>query len=224
MATYSHSYSGSTSISQATLAWTHRLCAHDARPIPRRSRRWRTASVCASLKAREGVYVPSLGLGAMGVSPLDMSSAYATLAAGGVYSEPMAIARSSSSTAARTRMRAGQARRRVIADWVAETVTDILEQNIQAGTGTGAAIGRPAAGKTGTTEEHSDAWFCGYTPNSRPRSGSATRRGDPDDERARHLRRRRDVPCSDLAPVHGQLARRDARVGVRRGEERAHLA
>ena len=53
----------------------------------------------------------------------------------------------------------------MIADWVAETVTDILEQNIQAGTGTGAAIGRPAAGKTGTTEEHSDAWFCGYTPN-----------------------------------------------------------
>jgi penicillin-binding protein 1A len=44
-------------------------------------------------------------------------------------------------------------------------VTDILEQNIQSGTGTGAAIGRPAAGKTGTTEEHSDAWFCGYTPN-----------------------------------------------------------
>ena len=37
----------------------------------------------------------------------------------------------------------------MIADWVAETVTDILEQNIQAGTGTGAAIGRPAAGKTG---------------------------------------------------------------------------
>ena len=47
--------------------------------------------VRSSLKAREGVYVPSLGLGAMGVSPLDMSSAYATLAAGGVYSEPMAI-------------------------------------------------------------------------------------------------------------------------------------
>jgi penicillin-binding protein 1A len=56
-------------------------------------------------------------------------------------------------------------RRRVIADWVADTVTEILEQNIQAGTGTGAAIGRTAAGKTGTTEEHSDAWFCGYTPN-----------------------------------------------------------
>jgi membrane peptidoglycan carboxypeptidase len=56
-------------------------------------------------------------------------------------------------------------RKRVIADWVADTVTEILEDNIQSGTGTGAAIGRTAAGKTGTTEEHSDAWFCGYTPN-----------------------------------------------------------
>jgi membrane peptidoglycan carboxypeptidase len=38
-----------------------------------------------------GAYVPSIGLGAMDVSPLDMASAYATLAAGGIYSEPRAI-------------------------------------------------------------------------------------------------------------------------------------
>jgi penicillin-binding protein 1A len=56
-------------------------------------------------------------------------------------------------------------RRRVIADWVADTVTEILEDNIQSGTGTAAAIGRPAAGKTGTTDRHTDAWFCGFTPN-----------------------------------------------------------
>ena len=47
--------------------------------------------VRSSLKTREGAYVPSLGLGAMGVSPLDMASAYATIAAGGIYSRPMAI-------------------------------------------------------------------------------------------------------------------------------------
>ena len=55
-------------------------------------------------------------------------------------------------------------RKRVISDGVAYTVTQILEENVQYGTGVGANYGAPAAGKTGTTEEHSDAWFCGYTP------------------------------------------------------------
>ena len=59
--------------------------------------------VRASLKTREGAYVPSLGLGAMGVSPLDMASAYATIAAGGIYSRPMAITKSSFPTARSTR-------------------------------------------------------------------------------------------------------------------------
>jgi len=43
-------------------------------------------------------------------------------------------------------------------------VTKILEQNIKGGTGTRAAIGCPAAGKTGTTENNANAWFVGYTP------------------------------------------------------------
>jgi membrane carboxypeptidase/penicillin-binding protein len=46
---------------------------------------------------------------------------------------------------------------------VAYTVTKILEENVQYGTGVAAAIGRPVAGKTGTTENHADAWFDGYT-------------------------------------------------------------
>jgi membrane carboxypeptidase/penicillin-binding protein len=47
---------------------------------------------------------------------------------------------------------------------VADTVNMLLEENIKSGTGTGARIGRPAAGKTGTTENFQDAWFAGYTP------------------------------------------------------------
>jgi penicillin-binding protein 1A len=47
---------------------------------------------------------------------------------------------------------------------VAAEVTRILEENIQSGTGVGANIGRTAGGKTGTTENHADAWFCGITP------------------------------------------------------------
>ncbi|MGZ8688054.1 MAG: penicillin-binding transpeptidase domain-containing protein, partial [Gaiellaceae bacterium] len=56
-------------------------------------------------------------------------------------------------------------RTRVIPDWAAYEVTRILEDNISYGTGTRAAFGRPAAGKTGTTDKHADAWFVGYTPD-----------------------------------------------------------
>jgi penicillin-binding protein 1A len=108
--------------------------------------------------------VPSLGLGSIGVSPLDMASAYATLAAGGIYSEPMAIRKIVFAGGGEDRNWGRPKQRRVIADWVAAEVTGILEQNIQSGTGVGANIGRPAGGKTGTTENHADAWFCGITP------------------------------------------------------------
>jgi penicillin-binding protein 1A len=124
--------------------------------------------VRSNLKTREGVYVPSLGLGSAGVSPLDMASAYATLAAGCVYSVPMAIRRVvlPDGTVDTDAGWGKPDRRRVIPDWVADEVTEILEDNIDQGTGTGAGIffDRPAAGKTGTTDDHTDAWFCGYTP------------------------------------------------------------
>jgi penicillin-binding protein 1A len=54
---------------------------------------------------------------------------------------------------------------RVIPDWVASTVTQVLEQNMLAGTGVGANVpGHTDAGKTGTTDNYADAWFSGYTP------------------------------------------------------------
>jgi penicillin-binding protein 1A len=55
-------------------------------------------------------------------------------------------------------------RTRVISPGVAYVVTQILEKNMQQGTGIGAYFGRPSAGKTGTTDSYADAWFCGFTP------------------------------------------------------------
>ena len=57
-------------------------------------------------------------------------------------------------------------RRGSIPDWVAATVTRVLEENMLHGTGVGAHVpGRVDAGKTGTTDDYADAWFCGYTPS-----------------------------------------------------------
>jgi penicillin-binding protein 1A len=56
-------------------------------------------------------------------------------------------------------------RERVVADWVASTVTKVLEQNMLGGTGRAAHVSNHTdAGKTGTTENYADAWFSGYTP------------------------------------------------------------
>ena len=110
--------------------------------------------------------VASVGLGTNSVSVLDMASAYATLAAGGIYSEPMAI-KKVVLPSGKVDTGAGWGkpkRKRVFRDGVAYEVTKILQQNILAGTGTAANFGRPAAGKTGTADDFADAWFVGYTP------------------------------------------------------------
>jgi penicillin-binding protein 1A len=107
-----------------------------------------------------------MGLGSLDVSPLEMASAYATLAAGGIHSKPMAI-RKVVLPGGKEDTDSGWGvpkRQRVMPDWVAYEVTRILEQNVYAGTGTNAQIGRPAAGKTGTTDNFADAWFCGFVP------------------------------------------------------------
>jgi penicillin-binding protein 1A len=161
--TYDHSYVGWISVEQATLRSDNTVYAQltlDVGP----------ANV-AAMAHRLGIQsplapVPSIGLGTLGVSPLEMASAYATLSAGGIYSRPMAITRVVLPHG-KTDEEAGwgkPARKRVIPEGVAYVVTKILEENVLYGTGTAAYFGRPAAGKTGTTDNHADAWFVGYTP------------------------------------------------------------
>ena len=167
--TYDHTYLGSTSIANATLHSDNTVYAQLTLDVgPKKvAEMAHRLGVRSPLTTKEGAYVPSLGLGAIPVSPLDLASAYATLAAGGIYSKPMAIRKVLLGNGKEdTDAGWGEpSRTRVISPGVAYTVTQILEENMQYGTGTGAYFGRPAAGKTGTTDNYADGWFCGYTPN-----------------------------------------------------------
>lgn len=106
----------------------------------------------------------ALGGLTQGVIPLDMASAYGVLANGGVHVEPQAIIRIvdrngnvlEENTAKGTQ---------VISQKTAYIVTNMLESAVLHGTGGNAYIGRPMAGKTGTTDDTKDAWFVGYTPD-----------------------------------------------------------
>jgi penicillin-binding protein 1A len=111
--------------------------------------------------------IPAEGIGGLrvGVSPLEMADAYATLANGGIHHDPVAIKRVVF-PAGRTERPGRKPPRRVISEAVAYEVTRLLHDNITEGTGTAAYTGCPGqAGKTGTTDRETDAWFAGYQPN-----------------------------------------------------------
>ncbi|MBI2200764.1 MAG: PBP1A family penicillin-binding protein [Armatimonadetes bacterium] len=105
----------------------------------------------------------SLALGTNEVTPIEMASAYGTLATLGVRADPIAVRRVLS--------RDGQVlednpprQELVISADVAYVMVDLLKGVITRGTGRAAALGRPAAGKTGTTDDYRNAWFIGFTP------------------------------------------------------------
>jgi 1A family penicillin-binding protein len=106
--------------------------------------------------------LPSLALGTQEVSVLDMASAYATFAAGGIHIDPIFVTRIEDSSG-RVIYQAVPTMEKVMEPEVAEGVTSALTQVVQRGTGQQAKIGRHVAGKTGTTEGQYDAWFVGYT-------------------------------------------------------------
>src|SRR5437764_2601700 len=107
--------------------------------------------------------VPSLALGSASVTPLEMASAYATFAAGGVYRAPK-LASQVTDASGKVLDDGPSPPVQAIPSGIADQVTQILQQVITRGTGTAAAIGQPAAGKTGTATDFRNAWFVGYTP------------------------------------------------------------
>lgn len=107
--------------------------------------------------------VSSLPLGAIGVTPLEMASAYATFANYGWRSPSTIIARVTDGSG-NVLIDNTPKPRLVLNPWAAAATLDVMQTVVQQGTGKGAAIGRPVAGKTGTTSSEKDIWFIGTVP------------------------------------------------------------
>jgi penicillin-binding protein 1A len=162
--TYENTYSGSISLTRATLASDNTVYAQLTLDVGPRYV-WQMAH-------RLGVHmspdkpVASIGLGSLAVSPLDMAAAYATFPAMGIYAKPMAITKVVL-PGGKVDKDSGWGKpqaKRALSQGVAWKVNDVLQQNALYGTGSGSSDGiHPNAGKTGTTENHADAWYDGYT-------------------------------------------------------------
>jgi penicillin-binding protein 1A len=106
--------------------------------------------------------VCAMTLGSVGFTPLEMTDVYATFASGGIRHDPQAFESVREPNGRLIKLNAKG--RPILGRNVAAELTYALQGVIQHGTGTAAAIARPAAGKTGTAENFQDAWFCGYVP------------------------------------------------------------
>ncbi|HKY78167.1 MAG TPA: transglycosylase domain-containing protein, partial [Acidimicrobiia bacterium] len=106
-----------------------------------------------------------IAIGTQEVSPLDMSSAFGVFAARGLRAEPTPVLKITQRDGSTLEDNTQEDRTtRVLEEPVADNMNKVLTGVIEGGTGTAAKLGRPAAGKTGTSEEYQNAWFVGYTP------------------------------------------------------------
>ena len=111
------------------------------------------------------VPLPSQVLGTADVSPLEMADAYSTFAAAGVQRTPILITKVTKADGTNLPLPVSPRQHQVLSSQQAAVETYVLQQVVAKGTGVAAGgVGSPIAGKTGTTEHSSDAWFIGYTP------------------------------------------------------------
>ncbi|MDH7604580.1 MAG: PBP1A family penicillin-binding protein [Melioribacter sp.] len=139
-----------------------RLIIEDYAPLPDIGR----IAERLGIKSQLELY-PSIALGTSLVSPLELTTAYATLANHGIYNEPISILKIEDKDGMLIDKFVSESRE-AISEETAYIVTDMMRTAIDQGTGVAARyrynFQRPAAGKTGTTQDFADAWFVGFTP------------------------------------------------------------
>ena len=162
---------GSATIASATAKSINTVYAQLVRDVGCKE----TAEMARNLGVTAAWYSPTFhtcsgtyALGVIDVSPLEMASAFGVFAARGERAAPTPVLEVAQRTVDGQRRvledNSAPKRERVLDQIVADAVNDILEGVITGGTARAADIGRPAAGKTGTSQNYSNAWFIGYTP------------------------------------------------------------
>jgi penicillin-binding protein 1A len=164
VATADEGYLGTVNLQQATIASDNTVFAQLDLDVGPKAVAHTAKSMGITTKL-DGIPAEGLGGLRIGVSPLEMASAYGTLAAGGVHRKPVAVEKvvfPNGQVEHPERSRP----ERALSEPAAWEVTRLLHDNITEGTGTAAYTGCAGqAGKTGTTDEYTDAWFAGYQPN-----------------------------------------------------------
>lgn len=106
---------------------------------------------------------PSMVLGSSDVRLIDMTQAFASVARKGIAVEPYGITKVTTADGRLLYSHKDDTSRVLVAPWVAAGITDLLQTAVNTGTGRAAQIGRPVAGKTGTTSANKDGWFLGFS-------------------------------------------------------------
>src|SRR5690606_11540738 len=106
---------------------------------------------------------PSMVLGSAEVRVIDMTAAFAAVARRGVSVQPYGITKVTTADGRLLYQRKPEGGQQLVDSWVAAGITDLLQTAVNTGTGRAAQIGRPVAGKTGTTSSNKDGWFLGFS-------------------------------------------------------------